>query len=257
MTIRYDVADGVAMLEIDRPDKKNALTQAMYASLADGLEAAARDEAVRAALIAGQPGIFTAGNDLHDFLNVSGEIENAPVSRFMRVLAAMEKPVVAAVTGHAVGIGVTLLLHCDLVYVTADARLSMPFVNLGLAPEFASSLLLRERVGYVRAADMLLLGKPFTGEEAVAMGLANEVVAPEQIVAYARETAARFNTLPPEGVRETKRLMKAAQARLIEATMAEEWRVFGARLAGAEVREAVAAFFERRPADFSAARKAS
>ncbi len=255
MGIRYEVDDGVATLLIDRPEKKNALTQAMYSRLAEGLAAAAADDSVRALLITGHPGVFTAGNDLHDFLGQGELTEDAPVFAFMRALAGFEKPVVAAVTGHAVGIGVTLLLHCDLVYVAAGARLSLPFVSLGLVPEFASSLLLPQRLGHARAAELLLLGKPFTAEEAVAMGLANDVVAPEQVAAFAREIAARFNELPPDGVRESKRLMKSAQAQQVQQTIAAEGAVFGARLGGAEVREAVAAFFEKRPPDFASLRR--
>jgi enoyl-CoA hydratase/carnithine racemase len=251
MSIGYNVGNGVATLGICRPEKRNALTQAMYRSLAEGLASAAADDSVRAVLIQGQPGIFTAGNELTEFLASAAFGENSPAIRFMLALARMEKPVVAAVTGHAVGIGVTMLLHCDLVYVAAGARLSMPFVNLGLVPEFAASLLLPQRAGHVRAADKLLLGTPLSAEEAVEMGIANAVVPPEQIAGFAREIAERFNRLPPESVRDSKRLMKQAQARLVEQTILEEGRVFGARLGGPEVREAVAAFFEKRQPDFS------
>ena len=251
MSILYSVEKGVATLGICRPEKMNALTHQMYTALADGLERAAADEDVRAVLIAGEPGVFTAGNELADFLAAPPSLVESPVLRFMLALARFEKPVVAAVTGHAVGIGATLLLHCDLVYVAEGARLTMPFVRLGLVPEFAASLLLPLRAGHVRAADKLLLGTPFTAEEAVSMGLANMVVPPEQVVGVARDVAERFNALPASGVRDSKRLMKQAQARLVEETLLEEARLFGARLGGAEVREAVAAFFEKREPDFS------
>jgi enoyl-CoA hydratase/carnithine racemase len=148
-----------------------------------------------------------------------------------------------------------LLLHCDLVYVSAGARLSMPFVQLGLVPEFASSLLLPQLAGHARAADKLLLGTPIAAEEAVEMGIANMVVPEEQVVSVAREVAERFNDLPVGGVRESKRLMKHSQARLVEQTILEEGRAFGARLGGPEVREAVAAFFEKRSPDFAGLRK--
>ena len=255
MDIRYEVEEGVATLEIARPGKENALTQAMYTALAGHLAEAAADAAVHAVLITGQAGVFTAGNDLHDFLESPPTGPEAPVLRFMSALSTFEKPVIAAVGGHAVGIGVTMLLHCDLVYVAAGSRLSTPFVRLGLVPEFASSLLLPLWAGHVRAADKLLLGTPFSAEEAVELGIANAVVPGEQLLDFARETAGRFRELPPEGVRETKRLMKLAQARLVQQAIHEEAKIFSARLGGAEVREAVAAFFEKRPADFSRARQ--
>jgi enoyl-CoA hydratase/carnithine racemase len=251
MSILYSVDNGVATLEISRPERRNALTQDMYESLVRGLESAAADEEVRALLITGQPGIFTAGNELTEFVTNPPDDAQAPVFRFMRALARFEKPVVAAVTGHAVGIGVTLLLHCDLVYIAAGARLTMPFVQLGIVPEFASSLLLGQLAGHVRAADKLMLGSPIAAEEAVAMGLANMVVPQEQVVDVAREVAERFNNLPAGGVRETKRLMKHSQAALVEKTIVEELQALGSRLGGPEVREGVSAFFEKRPPDFA------
>jgi len=255
MSILYSVDNGVATLEISRPERKNALTQEMYEALVRGLESAAADEDVRAVLITGQPGIFTAGNELTEFVTNPPNDEQAPVFRFMRALAGFEKPVVAAVTGHAVGIGVTMLLHCDLVYVAAGARLTLPFVQLGLVPEFASSLLLPQLAGHVRAADKLMLGSPIAAEEAVEMGLANMVVPQEQVADVAREVAERFNNLPDGGVRESKRLMKRSQAALVEKTILDELRVLGSRLGGPEVREAVTAFFDKRPPDFAGLRK--
>ena len=251
MTILYRVEDGVATLEFSRPERKNALNQEMYEQLVRSLGLAAADDDVRAVLITGQPGLFTAGNELTEFLEHPTMDANSPVLRFMFALARMEKPVIAAVTGHAVGIGVTLLLHCDLVYVAANARLTMPFVKLGLVPEYAASLLLRQRAGYLRAAEKLLLGTPISAEEAVQMGLANLVVPEEQVIDVAREAALRFNALPAGAVRATKRLLKQSQARQVEDTILEEAREFGARLGGPEVREAVTAFFERREPDFS------
>jgi enoyl-CoA hydratase/carnithine racemase len=254
MTIHYSIEDGVATLELARPEKKNALTVAMYAALADHLGAAARDDAVRAILITGQPGIFTAGNDLQDFLQSAGLTPDSPPIRFMLGLSRAEKPVVAAVTGAAVGIGVTMLLHCDLVYLGDDCRLSMPFVSLGLVPEFASSLLLPQWAGHARAAEKILLGLPFGAAEAQAMGLASAVLPAGEVLSHARAMARRFNALPPGAVRESKRLLKRAQARLVEEAIMEEARAFSGRLGGPEVREAVAAFFEKRPPDFSKTR---
>lgn len=255
MTILYSVDNGVATLEISRPERRNALTQHMYELLIRGLESAAADDDVRAVLITGQPGIFTAGNELTEFVVNPPTDAQAPALRFMLALARFEKPVIAAVTGHAVGIGVTLLLHCDLVYVAEGARLSVPFVQLGLVPEFACSLLLPQLAGHARAADKLLLGTPIAAEEAVQMGLANMVVPEEQVVDVAREVAERFNDLPAGGVRETKRLMQRSQSVIIEQTIVEEMQVFGSRLGGPEVREAVTAFFEKRAPDFAGLRK--
>ena len=252
MTTRYHVDNGVATLEMARPEKRNALTQEMYAGLADGLASAAADEAVRAVIITGQPGIFTAGNELADFVHAPPAGTDLPAFRFMKALAQADKPVIAAVTGPAVGIGVTMLLHCD--FVAAGATLSMPFVNLGLVPEFASSLLLPQRLGHVRAAEKLLLGEPMTADEAVHLGLANAVLPADQLLSHARAEAERFNGLPPDGVRASKRLMKQAQARLVEETIARELEVFGSRLGSAEVREAVTAFFEKRAPDFARGR---
>src|SRR6185369_3520198 len=180
-------------LEIARPEKKNALTAAMYQALADALRAAAEDPAVRAVLITGQPGVFTSGNDLEDFMQRPPQGADSPVLRFMRALLDCDKPVVAAVTGAAIGIGTTMLLHCDFVYVSDEARLAMPFVSLGLVPEFASSLLLPQLLGQQRAAEKLLLGDPFTPEQAVDWGLAHAVLPAGEVVNHARRIAERFN----------------------------------------------------------------
>ena len=251
MTIRTANVDGIATLEIARPEKKNALTQAMYTALADALTAADVDPAVRAVLITGQPGVFTSGNDLEDFMQRPPQGEESPVFRFMKALAGCGKPVVAAVTGAAIGIGATMLLHCDLVYVSDEARLAMPFVSLGLVPEYASSLLLPQRIGHVKAVEHLLLGDPFTGEMAVEMGIANAVLPAGEVVNHARRMAERFNALPPGAVRETKALMRRGQKALVEETIAAEGAVFAQRLRSPEAMEAFRAFFEKRKPDFS------
>ncbi|MEK9968798.1 MAG: enoyl-CoA hydratase, partial [Ferrovibrio sp.] len=168
-------ADGILTITFNRPDKKNALTSAMYATLADTLEAAETDPGVRAILFAGNGGAFTAGNDLQDFLNNPPQGENSPVFRFLRAISTTGKPLVAAVTGAAVGVGTTMLLHCDLVYVGAGAKLSLPFVNLALVPEAASSLLLPAMIGHHRAAELILLGEPFDADTAKAYGIANAI----------------------------------------------------------------------------------
>ena len=188
MSIKTATINGVATIEIARPEKKNALTQAMYQAMADALTAAQADPAVRAVLITGQPGIFTSGNDLEDFMQRPPQGPDSPVFRFMRALLECDKPVVAAVTGAAIGIGTTLLLHCDFVYVSDEARLAMPFVGLGLVPEFASSLVVPQRMGHVKAAEKLLLGDPFTGPEAVECGIANAVLPATEVVADRKST---------------------------------------------------------------------
>jgi enoyl-CoA hydratase/carnithine racemase len=257
MTIKTAVLNGVATIEIARPEKKNALTQAMYTAMADALDAASADKAVRAVLFTGQPGIFTSGNDLEDFMQRGREggagsaVENTPVGRFLFTLARFDKPVVVAVTGAAVGIGTTMLLHSDLVYVSDEARLVMPFVSLGLVPEFASSLLVPQLMGGRRAAEKLLLGEPITPEQAVEFGIANAILPAGEVANHARRIAERFNGLPPAAVREAKRLMRAPQRALIEETIRTEGRVFGERLKSPEAMEAFQAFFQKRKPDFS------
>lgn len=255
MSIKTATLNGVATIEIARPEKKNALTVAMYQAMADALAAAQADDAVRAVLITGQPGIFTSGNDIEDFMSRGpGEgtaNPDSPVFGFMRALTGIDKPVVAAVTGAAIGIGTTLLLHCDLVYVSDEARLAMPFVSLGLVPEFASSLIVPRLLGNVRAAEKLLLGDPFSPQDAVDAGIANAVLPAGEVVNHARRIAERFNTLPPGAVRETKKLLRRASADEVLKTIAVEGELFAARLRSPEAMEAFQAFFQKRRPDFS------
>ena len=251
MTIRTATANGVATIEIARPEKKNALTQAMYSAMAEAIAAAEADAGVRAVLITGQPGVFTSGNDLEDFMQRPPTGEDSPVFQFMLALANCGKPVVAAVTGGAIGIGTTMLLHCDLVYVSDEARLAMPFVSLGLVPEYASSLLVSQRVGQAKATELLLLGEPFTGETAVDLGIANAVLPAGEVVNHARRMAERFNALPPGAVRESKGLMRRAQRELVKDTISAEATLFAQRLRSPEAMEAFQAFFQKRKPDFS------
>ena len=251
MNIKTGTLNGVAIIEIARPEKKNAITGAMYLALAEALILANADPAVRAVLIAGQPGIFTSGNDLEDFMQRPPSNEETPSRVFMKALMGCEKPVVAAVTGAAIGIGTTMLLHCDFVYVSDEARLAMPFVSLGLVPEFGSSLLVPQLMGNPRAAEKLLLGEPFTGADAVECGIANAVLPAGEVMAHARRIAERFNTLPPAAVRETKKLMRHARVASVPATIDAESEVFGQRLASPEAKEAFTAFFQKRKPDFS------
>ncbi|MDZ7589964.1 MAG: enoyl-CoA hydratase [Rubrivivax sp.] len=255
MSIRTATLNGVATIEIARPEKKNALTVAMYQAMTDALDAAREDAAVRAVLITGQPGIFTSGNDIEDFMKRApgqgSDAMDSPVFRFMRALLECDKPVVAAVTGAAIGIGTTLLLHCDFVYVSDEARLAMPFVALGLVPEFASSLVVPQLMGHRRAAEKLLLGDPFTPEQAVECGIANAVLPAGEVVNHARRVAERFNALPPGAVREAKQLMRRPQHELTLQTIRTEGEIFARRLRSPEAMEAFQAFFQKRPPDFS------
>ncbi len=255
MTIKAATHNGVATIEIARPEKKNALTVEMYQAMADAITAARDDKAVRAVLITGQPGIFTSGNDLEDFMKrrpgEGSDAMDSPVFRFMLALVDCDKPVVAAVTGGAVGIGTTMLLHCDLVYVSDEARLAMPFVGLGLVPEFASSLLVSQLMGHRRAAEKLLLAEPFTAEMAVECGIANAVIPAGEVVHHARRMAERFNALPPAAVREAKKLMRAPQREQVLATIRTEGAIFAERLKSPEAMEAFQAFFQKRKPDFS------
>jgi enoyl-CoA hydratase/carnithine racemase len=251
MSIKVVTLNGVATIEIARPEKKNALTVQMYQAIAEALDAAREDAAVRAVLITGQPGIFCSGNDLEDFVRRSQSNLASPTFDFMRALLDCDKPVVAAVTGAAIGVGVTMLLHCDFVYVADDARLAMPFVSLGLVPEFASSVVVPQLMGSRRAAEKLLLGEPFGADAAVECGIANAVIPPAEVVSHARRVAERFNALPPGAVREAKRLMRMPRREALLSAIEREGEVFGARLKSAEAREAFQAFFEKRKPDFS------
>jgi len=210
---------------------------------------------VRAVLITGQPGIFTSGNDIEDFMKRApgqgSEAMDSPVFRFMRALLECDKPVVAAVTGAAIGIGTTMLLHCDFVYVSDEARLAMPFVALGLVPEFASSLVVPQLMGHRRAAEKLLLGDPFTGADAVEYGIANAVLPAGEVVNHARRIAERFNSLPPGAVRDAKKLLRGPQTEAIRQTIRTEAELFAARLRSPEAMEAFQAFFQKRKPDFS------
>ena len=251
MSIKTATLNGVATIEIARPEKKNAITGAMYLAMASAVTAAVADPAVRALLITGQPGIFTSGNDIEDFMQRPPADTDAPPFVFMKALLACDKPVVAAVTGAAIGIGTTLLLHCDFVYVSDEARLAMPFVNLGLVPEFASSLILPQLLGNVRAAEKILLGDPFTGAEAVECGIANAVLPASEVAPHARRVAERFNALPPGAVQESKRLLRRGRSQAVLETIAIESEIFARRLRSPEAQEAFSAFFQKRKPDFS------
>ena len=242
---------GVQRIRMNRPEKKNALTLAMYDAMTEALLAAEADPAVRVILLAGADTCFTAGNDLGDFLNNPPSGEDSPVFRFLKTLIAVKKPVLAAVHGVAVGIGVTMLLHCDLAWAGHSARFQVPFVNLGLTPEAASSLILPQLMGQRRAAELLLLGEVFDAQTALAAGLINGLRADSELDAYVLHKAQALASKPPTAVRLSKQLMKRWPAEAVRQAMSAEGEIFIARLGSPEAREAMTAFFERRQPDFS------
>jgi enoyl-CoA hydratase/carnithine racemase len=241
----------IGVVELARPDKKNAITAEMYGQLAEALTAADANPQVRAILLHGTAECFTAGNDLSDFLERPPTEGSATVWRFFEVLPQLKKPIVAAVGGPAVGIGTTLLLHCDLVYAAPNARFQLPFVQLGIVPEFASTFLLPLIAGYQRAAELVLLGQPFSAQKAHEAGIVTEVVPQEKLLERAREAAHALAALPPESIRLTKQLMKKRYGQAVGETIAEEGRIFRERLASPEAQEAMTAFLEKRKPDFS------
>ncbi|SSB96807.1 Enoyl-CoA hydratase/carnithine racemase [Pseudomonas sp. 43mfcvi1.1] len=245
-TLLLDRERGLLTVRLNRPGKKNALTRAMYSQLAQALATADTDPQIRAVLLTGSSDCFTAGNDIIDFLEQPPNDLDNPVFQFMLSLLDCRKPVIAAVAGPAVGIGTTLLLHCDLVYVSRDARLRMPFVNLGLCPEFGSSLILPRLLGQARAAQLLLLGEGFSGEQAVAWGIATEALdSGEAALAKAREVALRFESLPPDAVRISKQLMKASDREQLCKVIEEEGKLFTQRLRSPEAVAALSGFINR------------
>jgi len=251
MEILTNKQDGILTIEFNRPDKKNSITSAMYQMLVDAVRDGESDKSVRVILFRGKPEIFTAGNDLEDFLTTMGDIGDRPVAQFVRDLSQASKPVIAAVAGAAVGIGTTMLLHCDQVYAADNAKFSMPFTKLGLCPEFASTILLPQIVGHQRAAEVLLFGETFSADDALNMGLVNKVLSYADLLPYAYAQASRLVALPPSSLRITKRLMKAHCKNAVSAQITEEIKHLGVMLQAPEAKEAFAAFFERRLPDYS------
>lgn len=248
--VKSMLADGVLTLTIARPEKKNALTVVMYAALANAIRRADEDKAVRVVLITGSEDSFTAGNDLKDFLENPPIDPSSPVFQFMHAIAGAQKPIVAAVNGLAIGIGTTLLLHCDFVYAVDTARFQLPFVNLGLVPELGSSLILPALAGRARAAELLMLGNPFDAATAKEIGLINESCAAGDLIPMAQKTAETLAAKPPAALRKTKALLNGDISDVRDRIKAEA-QVFGEQLNSAEVKEAIAAFFEKRAPDFS------
>jgi len=250
--ILTDEADGVLELRFNRPEKKNAITGAMDDTLTAALEDALARPAVRAVLIAAEGDTFTAGNDIKDFLAMTGGLADAPPARFIHAIATFGKPLVAAVNGPAIGVGATLLLHCDLVYASPEASLSVPFVDLGLVPEAGSSVLLPARVGFARAASLLLLGEAMDAASACTAGLVNAVIPAGALRDHARAKARKLAAKPPQALAATRALMRGELGAL-HAQMRLESAAYSRALKGPEAREAFTAFLERRPPNFGAA----
>jgi enoyl-CoA hydratase/carnithine racemase len=247
--VQVTTADHVTTIRLDRPDKKNAITSEMYVALAAALDAATADPAVRAIVLGGGRDCFTAGNDLGDFVRAAQGGDTSAGLRFLHVLAGFDKPLIGAVAGVAIGIGTTLLLHCDLVYAAPTARFRTPFVDLALVPEAGSSLLLPALVGARRAAQLLLLGEQLDAQTALAWGLINGIA--DDPDAAAAAAAARLAALPPGALRATKALTRRASRAAVAEAMQVEGEAFAERLRSPEAMEAFQAFLSRRPADFS------
>ena len=249
--VRVQKSDAVLAITLARPERRNAITVAMYAALADAIESAAADPSVRVITVEGEGPDFAAGNDLADFLEAVPRDEEIPVWRLLRALAECEIPIVAAVHGNCVGIGTTMLLHCDLVIADDSARFSLPFVDLGLVPEAASSLLLPRLAGRRRAARYLLLAEPFGVDEAMAIGLISHRAAAGSLDENLERLVDALLTKPPEALREAQRLLRHGTREELIERMNLEGAAFSERLASPEVKEAISAFFEKRKPDFS------
>lgn len=249
VTITTD--ESILRIKFNRPDKKNAITRDMYTAMADAIAASNADASVRVILIEGTAGCFTSGNDLKDFMVAPSTGEDSPVGRFLAEASTAEKPMVAAVTGLAVGIGTTMLLHCDLAYASETAAFHMPFVNLGLVPEFGSSLILPSLIGQRRAAEFLMLGKPFDAKTAHDLGIVNAIVEDGAVIDTALDAARALAAQPPSALRNTKKLMRRGFKSAVAEQIREEGECFAASLTGPEAAEAFQAFMEKRKPDFS------
>ena len=241
----------VLSLRLNRPERRNAMTGEMYSILANAITQAQTDPNIRAICLSGEGKGFCAGNDLGDFMNSPDMSDDSPVLRFLKALSTSEVPLVAAVHGAAVGIGTTVLLHCDLVYATQSTKFALPFVNLGLVPEAGSSLLLPRIMGHVRAAELILLGDVFLADKAYDYGLINAIVSEEELLAKGLSIAKQLAEKPPASLRRSRALLKRATSTEVQETMKIEVEHFSAQLQGPECKEAFTAFFEKRKPDFS------
>lgn len=247
--VKINDADGVMEILWNRADKKNALSNAMYRAATAALERAKEDKSIRVVIIGSEGDSFTSGNDLADFAAAAMGGEPPAAGAFIEAIAQFPKPLVAAVPGLAVGVGTTMLLHCDLVFIARDAKLTTPFVNLALVPEAASSMLMPAHIGHRRAFAMFALGEALTGEQAVALGIANTAMAASEVLGAAREAAAKLSQRAPGAVMATKRLMREGEKILTQ--LRTEGAIFGDRLKSAEAMEAFMAFQQKRAPDFS------
>jgi enoyl-CoA hydratase/carnithine racemase len=241
----------ILRVQFNRPAKKNAMTSSMYISFADLLNDAAKDDHVRVVLWHGSGDSFCAGNDVEDFLKNPPGPGESPQATLMKAFIELEKPLVAAVQGAAVGGGTTMLTHCDFVYAGQSAKFQLPFINLGLVPEFGSTFLLRARLGYLRAAELVLLALPFDAKRAAELGLITQVVPDDKLLATATETAQKLAEKPIGALRACKRLMNQPSRAVLEQAMKSENEEFSSRLHSADTKEAFTAFLEKRPPDFT------
>jgi len=243
--------DGILRVELNRPAQKNAMTASMYTTLADTFTAAAKDETVRVVLLHGAGDAFCAGNDIGDFLKSPPGSGESPQSALMSALIAIEKPIVVAVQGAAIGGGTTMLTHCDFVYAGESAKFKLPFIDLALVPEFGSSYSIPARIGHLRAAELFLLGEPFGAVRAAELGLVTRVVPDKQLFATAKEIAKKLAAKPGGALRASKRLLKQGFIDHVKAAAKLEGREFSERLRSSEAREAFTAFLEKRPPNFT------
>ena len=248
--VRTEQRDGVLEVTLNRPQKKNAITRAMYDALTEAFDAASTSSNVRAVLIRGEGDAFTAGNDLKDFLNSPPTGTDTPVFRFLNQLISFQKPLVAAAHGAAIGLGTTLLLHADLVYLSEDASLQLPFVNLGLVPEAASTYLMPRLMGHPRAAELLFFGEPFDALTALEVGLANRVLPANELLNFARERATTLTKKAPTAIKKTKALLRRGAHEAVRAALETEGQAFLERLKSPEAMEAFTAFLEKRSPEF-------
>jgi enoyl-CoA hydratase/carnithine racemase len=240
---------GVLIVRLQRAEKKNALTADMYTVMADAIERAGTDRSIKALLYTGSQGVFTAGNDLHDFLENPPTGPQSPVNRFIANMVSTDVPIVAAVDGPAVGIGTTMLLHFDQVFATDRAKFSLPFINLGLVPEAGSSMLLVEACGYRKAAELLMFGEPFTAQQALEYGIVSRLCQSDELMERALAAARSLAAKPREALRATKRLMRRPVEPLSQRVLAEG-ELFSRGLESPAAKEAMSAFFEKRAPNF-------
>jgi enoyl-CoA hydratase/carnithine racemase len=252
--IDVSCSDGVQTIRIQRPEKKNALLPAMYAAMCQALKDGDASDDVRAHIITGSGGVFSAGNDIKDFMSRAAKAESGTVGRsvnqFINYLPNVQKPLIAAVDGLAIGVGVTMLFHCDLVYASPTAKLITPFLDLGLVPEAGSSLLAPRRMGHTRAFELLVLGEPFSGEKARDAGLVNAVVEADVLEETARAAALKLAAKPPAALKIARDLMRGADVEEIVERIDAEGRLFAECMQSPEAKEAFQAFVEKRPPNF-------